>query len=149
MGWESKNMNNHSLFKEFENIFPEEEELKEEKKPREYSYSPFALQDAIGERDVKKAWIEYQKLVFQGIEPDELVHKVISKVRDMTLISKGATADGLGIKDYPYNKSKRDLKNWKADQLQNFYTKLVYLYHESRMGGESLSVALEKSLLQL
>lgn len=138
-----------SLFKEYEGVFKTEEV--EEKKPfqKVYDYSPFALQDAIGAADNKKAWIEYQKLKFLGIEDEELVHNVINKVRDMCLISKGASVKDLGVKDFPYNKSKKDLKNWKEDKLTSFYTRLISLYHESRMGGEPLDIALEKALLKM
>ena len=142
-------MENQSLFKEFEGLFFEEKEEKKEKKSQEYAYSPFALQDAIGEKSAKKIWIEYQKLLFQGIEVEDLIHKILSKVRDMAFIGLGAEASDLGIKDFPYGKSKRDLKNWKPEELKNFYTKLVSMYHEARMGKEDLEIALEKALLQL
>lgn len=139
-----------NLFKQFENIFKTEEE-QEEKKPfqKNYDYSPFALQDAIGVADNKRAWIEYQKLKFLGIEDEEIVHNIISKVRDMVLINKGASILDLGIKEYPYNKSKKDIKNWKEHRLIGFYERLVSLYHESRMGGEPLDIALEKTILKL
>lgn len=144
-------MENQSLFKEYRGVFSENEEISEKKpKPqREYAYNPFALQDAIGEKSVKKIWLEYNKLISEGIEAEDIIHKIISKVRDMVAINKGAKAEILNIKDYPYNKSKRDLKNWKAEELKNFYTKLVSIYHRSRMGGEVLDTALEKTLLSL
>ncbi len=146
-------MNQGNLFKEYRGVFSENEaEEKEEPKEKSglpYAYSPFALQDAIGARDVKKTWLEYQKLILSGIEAEELVHKVISKVRDMSAISKGASATSLGIKEYPYTKSKKDLKNWKPENLQNFYEKIVSIYHLSRLGGENLETALEKALLTI
>ena len=138
-----------SLFKEYEGVFEEEAEKAPEKKEKTYAYSPFALQDAIGEKNIKKIWIEFIRLRNMPIESEELIHKIISKVRDMTAISLGATASDLEIKDYPFNKSKRDLKNWKIEELKNFYTRLVTIYHRSRMGGEELDIALEKTLLQL
>lgn len=145
-------MNQKSLFKEYKDIFAEEEgkEKKlEEKNKSPYAYNPFALQDAVGAKDVKKIWLEYQRLTLSGIESEDLIHKIISKIRDMLAISKGANAQDLGIKDYPYNKSKRDLKNWKPESLENFYTKLVSIYHLSRLGGENLDIALEKTILNL
>lgn len=138
-----------SLFKEYQDVFTPKEEVPKEKKESVFAYSPFALQDALGEKSIKKIWLEYQKLIIADIEPEDLIHKIISKVRDMVAIQKGATASDLGIKDYPYNKSKQALKNWKAEDLQNFYTKLILSYHHSRMGGESLGLALEKLLLGL
>lgn len=145
-------MNQPNLFKEYENVFSETEEKvgKKEKKEKFFAYSPFALEDAIGGKNVKKTWIEYQKIILQGIEEEEIIHKIIKKVRDMTAISAGANAEDLYIKNYPYSKSKGDLKNWKIEDLKNFYTKLISIYHQSRMsGGESLETALEKALLDL
>ena len=140
-----------SLFKEYKGVFEGEKEVAppKEKQERVYGYSPFALQDALGEKNIKKIWLEYQKLILADVEPEDLIHKIISKVKDLVFIQKGATALDLGIKDYPFNKSKRDLKNWKPEDLQSFYTKLVLAYHQSRMGGESLGLALEKILLNV
>jgi hypothetical protein len=140
-----------NLFKQYEGIFEKEENpIPKEKKENFFGYSPFALQDAIGERSVKKIWIEYIKLRLSGIEAEELVHKIVSKVRDMAAITLGAGKEDLGIKnDYPYNKSKKDLRNWKIEDLKNLYTKLVSIYHRSRMGEEELDTALEKTLLSI
>jgi DNA polymerase III gamma/tau subunit len=142
-------METNSLFKEYKDVFKEEAPSpKTVKKEGGYAYSPFALQDAIGERNVKNAWIEYNRLVLDGIEPEDIIHKIVGKVRDLTAISLGATKADLSMKDYPYSKSKKDLKNWGTEDLKNLYTKLVSIYHSSRMhDGEPLEMALEKVLL--
>ena len=147
---------NQNLFKEYEGVFaPTLEEVGGptesvgQKKERVFEYNPFPLQDALGEKNIKKIWLEYQKLILADIKPEDLIHKIISKIKDMVAIQKGATALDLGIKDYPYTKSKRDLKNWKQKDLENFYTKLVLAYHHSRTGGDELGLAIEKSLLSL
>lgn len=143
-------MEQNNLFKEYEGIFgPEREEDLDsrEKKERVFGYNPFALQDAIGEKNVKKMWLEYEKLRLAGIEAEELIHKIVSKVKDMTAINMGASKEDLNIKDYPFVKSKRDLKNWKTEDLKKFYTKLIEIYHRSRMGGDELDTAIEKTLL--
>jgi hypothetical protein len=147
-------MDQNNLFKEYKGIFEAENNEKgadsKSKKERVFGYSPFALQDALGERSAKKAWIEYEKLRFAGIEAEELVYKIVAKIRDMTAIKMGASKEDLGIKnDYPYNKSRRDLKNWKEEHLKNFYTKLITIHHRSRMGGDELDIAIEKTLLNI
>jgi len=146
----NKNMDQKNLFKEYEGDFNQEETSgQKEKKERVFGYSPFALQDALGEKSAKKAWIEYEKLRFVGIDEEELIYKVISKIRDMTSIIMGANKEDLNLKDYPYNKSKKDLKNWKEEELKNLYTKLVEIYHNSRIKGDDLDMALEKTLLSI
>lgn len=124
-------------------------DLKIEKK-MEYDFSPFALQDAIGLKSAKNAWIEYQKLRQLNIEAEEICPKIVNKLRDMLAISKGAKKEDLGIKsDFPYNKSKKDLKNWTAPYLEELYKKSIQLYHDSRMYGRDLDSSLEKMLLSL
>jgi DNA polymerase III delta subunit len=143
-------MEQNNLFKEYKDIFKEEEASpSKEKKERTFGYNPFALQDALGEKSAKKAWIEYEKLRLVGIDEEEIVYKIMSKVRDMAAIIIGASKEDLNLKDYPYNKSKKDLKNWKEEELKNLYTKLVEMYHNSRIKGDDLDIALEEALLSL
>lgn len=156
-------MNQENLFVEYKKFF-ESENLSENlepntNKPSIFGYSPFALQDAIGEKNVKKIWLEYEKIRFAGVEADELIHKMISKVRDMVAINLGAGKEDLGIKDYPYSKSKKDLKNWKKEELEDFYENLIGAFHRSRMGvrpndysiglNDDLDLAIEKIILSL
>jgi hypothetical protein len=139
-----------SLFKEYEGVFQEKEEESKKAEAFGYTYKPFALQDAVGEKSAKKAWIEYMKLRTGGILAEDLIFKITSKARDMLAIIKGATKEDLGIaKDYPYDKSKRDAKNWQEKSLVEFYTKLVETYHYSRTRGDDLDTNLEKLLLSI
>lgn len=149
----------NSLFKEFEGIFEEKELPKKEKKGRFFAYNPFPLQDAVGEKDPKKSWIEYTKLIFSGVEPDELIHKIISKVREMVFINLGVSAEDLEVKPYTFSKSRSHAKNWNKMELRKAYEDLVSIYHRQRLGiGRGLSfdysrynleTALEKFLLSL
>jgi len=88
----------NSLFKQYEGAFFEEAEGSKNKTKKIFGYKPFALQDAIGEKSIKNIWIEYQKLRFSGIEAEELIHNIVSKIRDMTAIMMGAAKEDLGLK---------------------------------------------------
>ena len=127
-------MINQNLFKEYEGVFQtenvEENSDTKQKKERVYAYKSFALQDAIGEKSAKKVWIEYQKLRLAGIVAEELIFNIVSKIRDMLVIkSFGA-------------------QKWKEEDLKKFYTKLVEIYHRSRMEeGRDLDIAIEKTIL--
>lgn len=138
-----------SLFREYEGLFKEKEKKDETETPFVYAYSPFALQDAIGAKDIKKTWIEYQKLKMQEVSSEELIYKIINKVREMLAIKKGADKESLNIKkDFSFNKSKIHSKNWKDPDLESFYTKLIIAFHKSRQ-GENLEVSLEKLILNI
>lgn len=145
-------MENQSLFKEYEDIFRGDNQEKPEarKKQKFFAYSPFALQDAIGARDVKKIWLEYQRLRLSGVGAEDLIHKIAGKTREMAAIGMGASKEDLDMKsDYPYHKSKRDLKNWKTAELQEFYRRIVEIYHRSRTSGEDLDLSVEMALLKI
>ncbi len=109
--------------------------------------NPFAIADAVGKRSPKEAWIEYIKSREDG-EPEEIHGRIIGKVRDI-LNANNMTAEESGMHPFVYRKAKMDMKNWKESDLKNFYTRLVALYHNSRMGGEELDIALEKELLTM
>lgn len=156
-------MDQINLFKEYKGVFDTEKvddtEIKTPK-PRVFDFSPFALQDAIGAKDIKLMWLEYRRLREVGIEAEEIIHSMVGKVRDMIAISLGASKDDLGIKsDFPFNKSKKDVKNWDLVSLKKFYTSLVFAYHESRLGrmkddfdsrvGEPLDLRLERIVLSV
>ncbi len=111
-------------------------------------YNPFAIADAVGKRSAKEAWIEYIKSRENNNEPEEIHGRVVGKVRDI-LIAETVAAEESGMHPFVYRKAKMDLKNWPEDSLQNFYTRLVSLYHNSRLGGEDMDVALEKELLKI
>ena len=125
-----------NLFKEYEGIFEaenaEESPDTKQKKERVYAYSPFALQNAIGDKSAKKVWIEYEQRRLADITAEELIFNIINKTRDM-----------LAIKSF-------GAKNWKEEDLKSLYTKLVEIYHKSRMeSGNELDIALEKTLLSI
>lgn len=139
------------LFKNYQGVFEEKEEVAEKKKPAfEYEYSPFALQDALGSKNPKNAWIEYIKLRFAGIEAESIAPNLISKARDMLGIALGAGQSELGIKKYfPYSKSQKDSRNWKKEELEKLYSELIYIYHESRIANKDLDAEVEKIILSL
>lgn len=145
------NTNQNSLFEEYKGILETEDinSYSKKKGNKIFSYNPFALQDAIGERNIKKIWIEYIKLRLASIEPEILIYNILSKIRTMVAVKKGANRNNLDINEYSYNRSKKDAENWKRENLENLYSKLVEIYHRSRISGEELGAAIEKTLLSI
>lgn len=141
----------NSLFKEYKGVFEEEENL-EIKKEKEDTFkkgpNTFALADALGAKSPKDAWVEYMRLREEGMEPEYIHSSLVGKMRDMLAV-QSATADELGIHPFVYKKAKADFKNWNEDKLRETYASLVSAYHESRLGGEPLDMAIEKILLTL
>lgn len=111
-------------------------------------YNPFALADAVGKKSAKESWIEYQRARLAGAEPEELHSKVWGKARDM-ISSEKATADELGIHPFVHKKAKADSKNWPKEKLDLLTQNLLGIYHQARLGGDELDLAMEKILLSI
>lgn len=128
--------------------FREKKENKWKAKYTNDKFNLFALADAVGKKSAKEAWIEYERARLAGVEPEELHGRVWGKARDM-ISSEKATATELGIHPFVHKKAKADLSNWPRDTLNNFTDQLLDIYHESRLGGDELDLAMEKLLLSI
>ena len=102
----------------------------------------------MGKKSAKEAWIEYERARLAGAEPEELQGRVWGKARDM-IASEKATAEELGLHPFVHQKAKADFKNWSKEKLDNFTDKLLDIYHQSRLGGDELDLAMEKLLLNI
>jgi hypothetical protein len=159
-------MSGDVLFEEFSHVFSQEnseeivDDIQTKQKVRQFRYSPFALQDAIGEGDKKKMWIEYRVLVMDGIPVDELYFKIIDKARDMLAVKRGLDQGDLSIKhNFVWSKTLAHAKKWDEEKLEKFYGDLVQIYYRTRMGAEQnvfagfadqdMEIALEKTFLRL
>src|SRR3989344_548804 len=146
----SKIMTEISLFKEYAGAFNEAEDLNLPKKNGVTKPKPnfFILPYAVGKRDAKEAWLQYTKARINGAEAEMLHAGIVGKARDMLLAQK-ASALELGLHPFVYSKAKAYFRNWKGEELQNFYDSLVFVYHDARMSGVDLDTAIEKALLTM
>ncbi len=144
-------MDQNSLFAEYKGVFEEGEEAIDAKsgaKSGKSALNFFALPDSVGRSSVKDMWLEYTRARINGGEAEMLHAGIVAKVRDI-LLAQQASAEDLQIHPFVYKKAKSDFKNWSTSSLTDFYDKLIYLYFDSRSGGDELDVALEKLLLSV
>ncbi len=137
------------LFTEYKGAFDEEvdSELKLAMASKQKG-NFFALPDAVGQKNAKKAWIEYIKARTLLLEPEMLHGSIVAKVRDM-LFSERASAGELEMHPFVYKKAKQDFNNWNREELQKLYYRLIFIHYQSRSGGDELDLALEKLLLSI
>jgi len=143
-------MKQEPLFKQYKGVFDEEDlEMrgKQEKSARPKN-NFFALPDAVGQKDAKAAWLQYILARKTGLEPEMLHANIAGKVRDMLLSAK-ASVEELQMHSFVYKKAKSDFSRWNRQELQEFYDKLVFIYHEARMAGTDLDIGIEKTLLTI
>src|SRR3989338_8034359 len=118
-----------------------------DKKGREFNI--FALTDALCTRKRKESWILYQKALSAGLTPEEIFFKIVWQVKSMLIASRTKDVGETDMKDFPYNKAKSFLKNFKSGELEKLSEDLVIGYHLARRGEAEIETLVEKLLLSL
>lgn len=106
----------------------------------------FDLANSLGARDRKNLWLGYQRVLRDGIAPEEIANILMWQVRMMLQVSTGATED---IKPFVLGKAKNFLKNYSPKELNDLSFALVELYHEARRGFVDYEEGLEKLILTI
>lgn len=109
----------------------------------------FVIADSLGERNIKKLWKLFTEAVREETSTEEIFGILWWQVKSMILASKTKTAHDAGMKDFPYNKSKRFAKNFTQAELSKLADSMMQIYHDSRRGGSELEIRLEKLILNL
>lgn len=125
----------------------DDEKLPLDKKGREFNI--FALTDAVGARDKKRAWILYQGALAAGISAEEVFFKIVWQVKCLLIASKTKSVAETDMKPFPYSKAKSFLKNFKTGELEKLSEELVVGYHQARQGKADMETLVEKLLLSL
>lgn len=116
------------------------------KKPNDFPI--FGLTDAVGARNKKEAWIQYERALGSGMAAEEVFWKVVWQIKNMLLASRTTEKDS-GLNPFVYKKAKTSLKNFKAEELENLSEQLVLGYHRARRGEGEIELFLEKFILSL
>lgn len=118
-----------------------------DKKGQEFNI--FALTDAVGARDKKRAWILYQKALSAGVRAEEIFFKIVWQVKSMLIASRTKSVAETDMKAFPYNKAKSFLKNFKTGELEKLSENLVVGYYQARRGEGEIETFVEKFILKI
>jgi DNA polymerase III delta subunit len=116
---------------------------------RKNEFNIFALTDALGERNRARLWTLYQKALMQGSEPEEIHGILFWQVKSLLAAAQSKTAAEAGLKPFVWSKSQGFLRNYSLDELKKISSKMVGLYHLSRIESLDLEDELEEFVLQL
>lgn len=119
-------------------------------KPQSKTARPnvFALTDAITARDKKNIWVAYQELLFQGVDPEEILPILSWHAKTMLVVAGSKNATEAGVKPFVYTKTKRASQKYTRDELKQFSRDVVGALYQSRQ-GKHLEYQIEKVLLEL
>lgn len=116
---------------------------------REERPNLFSLADALGARNKKTMWVEYQKAVANDMANEEIHGMLFWQVKNMILAFSSTEKDS-GLKPFVYGKSKRyAANNYSKEGLAKLSHDLVHMYHHARRGGPDLGNSLERWVLSL
>lgn len=111
----------------------------------------FAIADAVGARDKKRAWVEFEKLRRHGAVMEE-VHGTIFwafKSMHLALVLPKADALATGMKEFTYRNYYGFAKKYLKKELEEKLNELKDMYHHGHRGEGELEVLIEQFLLRL
>lgn len=124
-------------------------EIIEYKKETSKTFNIFQMTDALVNCDKRTLWFLLQEAKSNGLSAEEIIGTLWWQLKVINLAEKTRSASEAGIKDFPYNKAKRALKNFKQGQIANFTRGLLALYHDGHHGKRDINLALEEWVLKL
>jgi DNA polymerase III delta subunit len=122
--------------------------LQSSMQPALQSVSPFAVTDALYERNAKALFVELEKQRLLGTAPEELLGILTWAVKSMVLAGKVKTAEEAQMKSFPFQKAQRAARLWGSDAVPLLIT-YTTLLRMSRERGEDPYNALERHALSL
>ncbi len=111
----------------------------------------FAIADAVGNRDKKKAWVEFEKLRRRGASMEEVHGTIFWAVKSMYLVAILPKEEALntGMKEFTYRNYQNFAKKFLVPELKTKLAELKEMYHRAHRGEGELDIFLEEFLLHL
>jgi DNA polymerase III delta subunit len=110
-------------------------------------FNTFQLADALLHRDRKALWVLLVRARAAGIAPEEIAGVLFWQLKTLRLAETTKHARDAGVKDFPYNKAKRALPNFKSGEIAALLGELLALYHAGH-AGEDMNIGLERFVLK-
>jgi len=105
------------------------------------------MAEALARKDKRSLWILLCEAKRNGLSAEEIIGTLWWQLKTMRLASLTSSAEEAGVKDYPYNKAKQSLRNFKPGELGSISFRLMNLYHEGHKGKRDIDLALEEWVL--
>lgn len=120
-------------------------------KKKEIVQNNFAIADAIGAKDKKNIWVEFEKARRSGRAIEELHGTIFWAFKSLYICRTMEKEEALasGMKEYTFRTYKNYSKNYLVHDLERILTKMKEMYHDAHRGGGDLGIALERLLLSL
>ncbi len=112
-------------------------------------FNSFALAEALAGKDKRKLWVLLQEARLEGLREEEIVGMLWWQLKALRLAALTKSAEEAGMKDFPYNKSKRALVKFSDGEVARLSQSLLEVYHAGHSGVRDMGSALEEWVLEL
>lgn len=123
--------------------------IEEFKKSATERFNAFTMADSLLKKDKRMLWVQYQEAKSSGLAAEEIIGTLWWQLKTLRLAALTSSASEAGMKDFPYNKAKRALGNFKTEYLIEISNSLLRLYHDGHRGKTDIDLALEKWVLSI
>lgn len=111
----------------------------------------FIIADAIGARDKKAAWVEFEKIRLSGAAMEEVHGTIFWAFKSMYIVATASREEALatGMKDYTYRTYFNFSKHYLHGELKEKLGELKEMYHRAHRGEGELDLFIESFLIRL
>ena len=99
------------------------------------------------QRDPKKLWTLYRKAIISGLAPEQIHGVLWWQMKSVAMAINAKNADEAGLKPFVFSKAKRASDKFSKEEVENILSKLLSIYHNSRMGKINMEYGLESFVL--
>ncbi len=111
-------------------------------------FNTFTLADALARKDKKTLWLLLARASRAGVESEEIAGVLFWQLKALRLAALTKSAQEAGMKDFPYNKAKGALKNWKEGELEKISEALLEAYHDGHKDA-AMDLGIERVVLSI
>ena len=112
-------------------------------------FNVFTMAEALSRRDKKSLWMLLTEAKQNGLVSEEIIGTLWWQLKALRLAAITNSAKEADMKDYPYNKAKQSLRNFKEGELDNLSSGLLKVYHDGHGGVRDIELALEEWVLKV
>lgn len=112
-------------------------------------FNTFAMAEALAQKDKRQLWVLLQEARKGGLREEEIIGMLWWQLKSLRLAALTNSAEEAGMKDFPYNKSKRALSKFAPTEVIALSQSLLELYHAGHGGLRDMDIALEEWVLTL
>lgn len=123
-------------------------EMAEFKKTADTPFNVWAMADALASRDKKSLWVQLTDAKRAGLSAEEIIGTLWWQLKTLRMAGLTKNATEAGMKDFPYNKAKRVLNNFKVGEVEMMSRNLLRIYHDGHGGVRDIDEGLEEWVLR-